>query len=159
MPDPAPFTDADRAELVAYLDGELDRTGQQRVEARLGRDVRARAEAETLKRAWELLDYLPRPEPSPNFTERTLTRISALPRYGLGDDGRAPTGRVTDPVRRGRLQEYLAAYHGLSPERRADVHQLDYELHVEDPMTKARLAEVMERYAGWLSRLAETDFR
>src|SRR5436309_1556447 len=79
MADPRPLTDDDRAEIVAYLDGELDAAGQQRVEARLSRDPRARTEADTLKRAWDLLDHLPRPEPSPSFTERTLTRVAALP--------------------------------------------------------------------------------
>src|SRR5205085_12576291 len=78
MSDPQPLTDADRDELVAYLDGELDADGQQRVEARLGQDPRVRAEADTLRRAWEMLDYLPRPVPSQDFTERTLTRVSAL---------------------------------------------------------------------------------
>jgi anti-sigma factor RsiW len=79
MPDPRPLTDDDRAEIVAYLDGELDPAGRQRVESRLNRDPRARTEADTLKRAWDLLDHLPRPDPSPNFAERTLTRVAALP--------------------------------------------------------------------------------
>src|SRR5262245_24325097 len=79
MPDPQPLTDADRADLVAYLDGELGPDEQQGVEARLGRDPAARAEADTFKRVWELLDYLPRAEPSTDFTQRTLSRVSALP--------------------------------------------------------------------------------
>ncbi|HEY1381943.1 MAG TPA: hypothetical protein VGF55_34410 [Gemmataceae bacterium] len=78
MPDPRPITDDDRAELVAYLDGELEADAQRQVEARLNTDANARAEADTLKRAWELLDYLPRAEPSTDFTERTLDRVSAL---------------------------------------------------------------------------------
>jgi anti-sigma factor RsiW len=248
MHDPAPFTDADRADLVAYLDGELDPAGQQRVEARLGRDPRARAEADTLQRAWELLDYLPRPDPSPNFTEQTLTRVTALrtaasiglpwyvrpalgiagwaaallfavafgytvtppvrpqpppdlatdpaftrqpqvierlplylavgnieflraldrpelfdddspPRFGVGDDTRSLAARLGDPLRRARLQQYLAAYHGLSPERQIEVHDLDRDFQAEDPMTQARLGDVMERYASWLSHLPEEDFR
>jgi anti-sigma-K factor RskA len=78
MPDPQPFTDDDRDELVAYLDGELPPDAQRRVESRLNSDPTARTEADTLRRAWDLLDYLPRAEPSPEFTERTLDRISAL---------------------------------------------------------------------------------
>jgi hypothetical protein len=35
-----------------------------------------RAEAEALKKTWELLDYLPRPEPSTSFTHRTLERLA-----------------------------------------------------------------------------------
>src|SRR5262249_36545992 len=38
----------------------------------------ARQEAEGLRRAWELLDYLPRPEPSPTFSSKTLERISVF---------------------------------------------------------------------------------
>jgi anti-sigma factor RsiW len=77
MAEPQPLTDDDRAELVAYLDGELAADAQRRVEARLNSDPQARSEAETLQRAWDLLDYLPRPEPSTDFTERTLDRVSA----------------------------------------------------------------------------------
>jgi anti-sigma factor RsiW len=78
MPDPQPLTDADRDELVAYLDGELDAAGRDRVEARLSRDPLARAEADALERTWQLLDYLPRPEPEPAFTARTLDRLAAV---------------------------------------------------------------------------------
>src|SRR5229473_2045109 len=53
----------ERAELVAYLDGELNEEAAQVLEARLSREPDLRAEAEALKRTWELLDYLPRPEP------------------------------------------------------------------------------------------------
>src|SRR5262249_41070651 len=66
------LTDEDRANLVAYLDGELDAEAAQALEAKLSVDPTARAEADALKRTWELLDYLPRPEPSPSFTHRTL---------------------------------------------------------------------------------------
>jgi anti-sigma factor RsiW len=78
MPDPQLPHDAGRAELIAYLDGELDPVAQQRVEARLSLDPKARAEADAFKRTWDLLDYLPRPEPSPDFTERTLDRVSVI---------------------------------------------------------------------------------
>jgi anti-sigma factor RsiW len=78
MADPQSFTDDDRAELVAYLDGELGADAQRRVEARLNTDAIARAEADTLKRAWDMLDFLPRSEPSLDFTERTLDRVSSL---------------------------------------------------------------------------------
>jgi anti-sigma factor RsiW len=73
-----PITDADREDLTAYLDGEADPATRTRVEARLNRDPRLRAEADALRRAWELLDQLPHPELSTNFTSRTLDRISAL---------------------------------------------------------------------------------
>jgi len=73
-----PLNDDERDELVAYLDGELAEQAAHGVERRLSHDSRVRAEADALKQTWELLDYLPRPEPSASFTSRTVERISAL---------------------------------------------------------------------------------
>jgi hypothetical protein len=78
MADVQPLNDDERAELVAYLDGELDQRASRAVEARLNRDAKLRGEADALRRTWELLDFLPRPEPSPNFTRQTVTRASIL---------------------------------------------------------------------------------
>jgi anti-sigma factor RsiW len=71
-----PLSEEDRADLIAYLDGELDEKSARAWEVRLNTDPSARAEAESLRRSWELLDYLPRPEPSVAFTSRTLDRIA-----------------------------------------------------------------------------------
>lgn len=65
----------ERAELVAYLDGELDEESIQKVETQLNVNPTLRAELETLKRTWELLDYLPKVDPSPSFTHQTMTKI------------------------------------------------------------------------------------
>jgi hypothetical protein len=78
MSELSPLNEDERAELVAYLDGELNDQAAHGVESRLNQDPRARAEADALKQTWDLLDYLPRPEPSPNFTTRTVERVSAL---------------------------------------------------------------------------------
>jgi anti-sigma factor RsiW len=72
------WTEQDRADLVAYLDGELKGEAARVLEAKLQRNPQARAEAESLKRTWELLDHLPRAEPSPAFTERTLSRLATV---------------------------------------------------------------------------------
>ncbi|HEY1192493.1 MAG TPA: hypothetical protein VGE74_33020 [Gemmata sp.] len=74
-PEDGPAPDPFEAELVAYLDGELDEAGARQVEARLARDPAVRARAAELKKSFDLLDYLPRPEPSPNFTTRTLDKL------------------------------------------------------------------------------------
>jgi ferric-dicitrate binding protein FerR (iron transport regulator) len=66
------------AELVAFLDGELDPDAAEAVEAKISLDPAARADADALKRTWDLLDHLPRPEPSRTFTERTLSRIEPV---------------------------------------------------------------------------------
>src|SRR5262245_24089633 len=84
------LNDKDRADLVAYLDGELGEGASRTLETRLNQDPKARAELEALRRTWELLDYLPRPEPTPGFTHRTLERVSALRPAAL--DGRFRKG-------------------------------------------------------------------
>jgi anti-sigma factor RsiW len=78
MADSTPLSDDERADLVAYLDGELKGEAARTMEARLGRDQAIRAEADALKQAWDMLDYLPRSEPSPSFTNRTLERLAPV---------------------------------------------------------------------------------
>jgi len=72
----ATLNDDDRANLTAYLDGELDEEATQALEAKLAQDPAARAEVEALRQAWTMLDYLPRPAPSVSFTHRTMERLS-----------------------------------------------------------------------------------
>ena len=72
------LNDDDWAEVTAYLDGELDGGAARSVEAKLNRDAAMRAEVDALQKTWEMLDYLPQPEPSTTFTSRTLERISVL---------------------------------------------------------------------------------
>jgi anti-sigma factor RsiW len=83
------LSEEDRATLVAYLDGELDEQAVHALEAKLSRDPEMRAEAEALKKTWDLLDYLPRPEPSSSFTHRTLERLAVAQtgRAGVGGRG------------------------------------------------------------------------
>jgi anti-sigma factor RsiW len=76
-PQVPPLNDDDRDNLVAYLDGELDEAATAAVEAKLILDPAQRAEATMLRKTWDLLDHLPRPQPSGSFTNRTLERISA----------------------------------------------------------------------------------
>ncbi len=74
----APLTEQERADLVAYLDGELTGPRAAALEARLRQNPAARAEAESLRQTWQLLDLLPRPEPPPDFTRKTLERIAPV---------------------------------------------------------------------------------
>lgn len=73
-----PLDDRIREELTAYLDGELDERAAADLEDRLRRDPVLRRELEEYQRAWELLDFLPQPEPSPDFTTRTLDRLAVM---------------------------------------------------------------------------------
>src|SRR5579875_558227 len=78
MTESSHLSEQERADLVAYLDGELTGEASRALEAKLSLDPSARAEADALRRTWELLDFLPRPQPSPRFTHRTLERLSPL---------------------------------------------------------------------------------
>src|SRR5262249_11991532 len=71
-----PLNDDERADLVAYLDGELDEAATQAVEAKIAADPEARAELDALKQTWGMLDFLPKSSPSPNFTNRTTQRLT-----------------------------------------------------------------------------------
>lgn len=71
-----PLTEEEKAELVAYLDGELDDDRTQAIETRLATDPDARAELDALKQTWGMLDFLPKASPSPNFTNKTMELLT-----------------------------------------------------------------------------------
>ena len=83
LPDDAPSDDPD---LIAYLDGELDADDSRTVESKLAFDAATRAKADEYKKTYDLLDYLPKPEPSATFTARTLTKLQPV----LAPSGSAP---------------------------------------------------------------------
>jgi anti-sigma factor RsiW len=65
----------ERANLVAYIDGELTDAEARAISTKLTQSATARREVESLKKTWELLDCLPRPAASTQFLERTYTEI------------------------------------------------------------------------------------
>src|SRR5437016_9008568 len=71
-----PLNEDEKAELVAYLDGELDDAAAHAVEAKVAADPDARAELDAMKQTWGMLDFLPKASPSANFTNRTMERLS-----------------------------------------------------------------------------------
>ena len=74
-----PLTEDEKADLVAYLDGELDEASPRAARSEAGRRSADAAEEPTaLRRTWEMLDYLPRPTTSVTFTSRTLERMSVF---------------------------------------------------------------------------------
>ena len=80
---PASGTDADlvdpeEADLIAYLDGELDEEESRSIAARMALNPEIRERAEAYKKTFDLLDYLPKPELPVDFTTRTLTRLQPL---------------------------------------------------------------------------------
>jgi len=81
-PEQQRLTPAERANLIAYLDGELPEPEARAINTKLTHSATARREVEALERTWELLDFLPRPKASENFTARTLTEIKQLDVHG-----------------------------------------------------------------------------
>lgn len=79
MTEPSPLSERERADLTAYLDGELTGEAARALEVKLNLHPQARAEAEALRRTWDMLDFLPRPQPSADFTHRTMERLTPLP--------------------------------------------------------------------------------
>jgi anti-sigma-K factor RskA len=76
----------DRANLAAYIDGELTENESRAIATKLSLSPTARREVESLKKTWELLEFLPRPNASLIFSERTLTSVRSLEtRAGLWD--------------------------------------------------------------------------
>ena len=104
-PDDGDPRDDPTAELVAYLDGELDPKAAEALATRLSLDPKLRAEADALQRAWDILDVLPRPQPSAAFASRTLSQVVPVPGGGSGTQLLVPSGPMAAtlplvPVRR-----------------------------------------------------------
>ncbi len=72
------LTPAERANLVAYLDGELNEAESRAISTKLTKSATARREVEILEKTWEILDLLPRPKASEDFTARTLHEVEQL---------------------------------------------------------------------------------
>jgi hypothetical protein len=64
--------------LVAYLDGELNERDMQELDDVLTRQPDARADVEQLRQAWDLLDVLPRPAVTEEFSAQTLATIQVI---------------------------------------------------------------------------------
>jgi hypothetical protein len=77
-PEQLRLTSDERADLVAYLDGELPEVVARAIATKLTHSATARREVEMLKKTWELLGHLPLPEVDAQFSERTVTEIRRL---------------------------------------------------------------------------------
>ncbi|MEW4526431.1 MAG: anti-sigma factor family protein [Maioricimonas sp. JB045] len=69
-----------RADLVAYLDGELPEDRTHEIETVLASSPVAQKDVELLSRTYDLLDELPRPKAPDEFSEKTLAtaRLEAM---------------------------------------------------------------------------------
>lgn len=77
-PDRRRLTPEERANLVAFIDGELTEVESRALTAKLAQSATARREVELLKKTWEALDHLPRPAVNDQFQERTLSYVRSV---------------------------------------------------------------------------------
>jgi len=62
----------------SYLDGELTEEEARAFEAKLASSPADRADFQAMKEAWAMLDYLPKPDVTMSFTEKTMEKMKAL---------------------------------------------------------------------------------
>jgi anti-sigma factor RsiW len=79
VPDQQRLSIDERSNLVAYLDGELNDAESRRIATKLTQSLTARREVDALQKTWEMLDLLPRPKASEDFTARTMTVATQQP--------------------------------------------------------------------------------
>lgn len=70
--------DDELADIVAYLDGELDEPAAELMERRLIREDPLRQYADSLDQTWHLLDSLEEVTASGDFASRTLSSLTAI---------------------------------------------------------------------------------
>jgi negative regulator of sigma E activity len=150
-------TDAMQERLNAYLDGELPADEARAVEERLSSDPAWAAELQRLERAWNLLDQLPRSEPTPNFMQTTVEMIALQAEEDLQATVRPkPRRRWMDygMIAAGALAAALAGYltiAHLRPQRDdAMLHELPVLRHLElygrtDPGESAEFLRLLRR--------------
>jgi len=73
VPDQQRLSIEERSNLVAYLDGELNDTEARSIATKLTQSLTARREVDALQKTWDMLDLLPRPKASEDFTARTVS--------------------------------------------------------------------------------------
>ena len=75
-PSSQPHAEQTQAELVAYLDGELDSSANDEVERRLCEDAEYRRRLRQLQQSWDLMDFLPQIDMDERFTQSTLAMVA-----------------------------------------------------------------------------------
>lgn len=84
-PDPLPDDPLSDEQLVAYLDGELDKENAARIESQLATDSELRGRLDSLSGVWTMLDELERPQADRELTETTLEMVALAASSDSGD--------------------------------------------------------------------------
>jgi hypothetical protein len=77
-PEQLRLTPDERADLVAFVDGELPEAHSRMISTKLTQSATARREVEMLQKTWQMLDHLPRPQATEQFSEKTISHIRRL---------------------------------------------------------------------------------
>jgi hypothetical protein len=83
MTNPKHFSDEEREQLVAYLDGEVESDEVDALEAKVLNDSSNKRELDAYRRTWDLLELLPMPAAKQDFTHRTMELVTAHRRSPL----------------------------------------------------------------------------
>jgi anti-sigma factor RsiW len=118
-------------EIVAYLDGELDRESALAIERRLADDPAYRARLTQLQQAWDLLDNLGPAEADEDFTHSTVAMVTVKAgEDSAGDESRVrfrkqlAWGLMGGLALVGAVAAFLAVDYRLNAENRALVRDL-----------------------------------
>ena len=111
VPEHQRLSSDERSNLVAYLDGELPGPIAEIIEAKLTQSMTARREVESLRKTWEMLDLLERPQASEDFTARTLAEADSLD--GRGDRLASAASQITRKIMVGVGWSAVAVVLGL----------------------------------------------
>lgn len=82
QPDQLRLTPDERADLVAYVDGELPESHSRLISTKLTHSATARREVEMLQKTWEMLDHLALPQATDQFADKTVSHIRRLEMKG-----------------------------------------------------------------------------
>ena len=132
--DPENVSDSTRieqAEMVAYLDGELDVEQVADVEKRLSEDHEYRLRLQQLQQAWDLLDELPRSRADDQFTRSTVEIVVVKARDEINQLGSVPAWRRRLPLLLGlllvmgtTLTGYLLSWRAATADNRKFIEDL-----------------------------------
>jgi anti-sigma factor RsiW len=148
--DPENVSDSARieqAEMVSYLDGELDVQQVADVEKRLSEDHEYRLRLQQLQQAWDLLDELPRSRADDQFTRSTVEIVVVKVRDEINQLGHLPAWRRQLPLLLGLLLVLAITFTGYLFSWRAataDNRRFLEDLPVIEQVSEYRQAESVE---------------
>ncbi|MBL8817029.1 MAG: hypothetical protein JNL58_13455 [Planctomyces sp.] len=100
-------------DLVAYLDGELSDVEADVIERRLVTDTPLRKQAEDFDRTWQLLDSLGEVSASREFTQKTLSSMTATTDTDGVDEDESGISKKTDSLTKFLLRQMIWLTAGL----------------------------------------------